>query len=146
MSIWNDHRFQICQGWATGDFNGNGASDVSDFNIWNMNKFLTAATTQASAGRLPRSTLPVASVVIPSPLVARATDRSATHDTALEFKQLSQLEPITDTAPQLAVVDPPRSAAYRTVNRTQHSQNKATDEFFAEIEEWKAGSTFVSRF
>ena len=36
FDIWSNYRFQSNTGWSTGDFNGDGSSDVSDFNIWNV--------------------------------------------------------------------------------------------------------------
>ena len=58
FSIWSEHRFTSCRGWATADFNGDGLADGSDFNVWNANKFLGAAVEPAAA-RLPRAPLPV---------------------------------------------------------------------------------------
>ena len=34
LQIVNDSLFSAA-GWATGDFNGDGVADVSDFNVWN---------------------------------------------------------------------------------------------------------------
>lgn len=37
-AIWEYHRFQHGTGWASGDFNGDGRTDVSDFNVWNSHR------------------------------------------------------------------------------------------------------------
>ncbi|MEM7316345.1 MAG: hypothetical protein AAF497_24700, partial [Planctomycetota bacterium] len=42
FNLWNSNKFQPGVGWAQGDFNGDGVGDVSDFNIWNVNKFRIA--------------------------------------------------------------------------------------------------------
>ena len=39
FNIWNNNKFTSGTDWSTGDFNGDGSTDVSDFNIWNANKF-----------------------------------------------------------------------------------------------------------
>ncbi len=41
FNIWNTNKFSPGTDWLTGDFNGDGITDVSDFNIWNVNKFTT---------------------------------------------------------------------------------------------------------
>ena len=38
FNLWNTNKFAKT-GWSGGDFNGDGFADVSDFNIWNENKF-----------------------------------------------------------------------------------------------------------
>ncbi len=43
FNVWNSNKFQSSQGWCGGDFNADGAVDVSDFNIWNANKFMGSA-------------------------------------------------------------------------------------------------------
>ncbi len=39
FNIWNANKFTVGTNWASADFDGNGVTDVSDFNIWNANKF-----------------------------------------------------------------------------------------------------------
>ncbi len=39
FNVWNSNKFTATSGWANGDFNGLGGVDASDFNIWNSNKF-----------------------------------------------------------------------------------------------------------
>ncbi len=39
FNIWNLNKFNTGTDWLSGDFNGDGTTDVSDFNIWNVNKF-----------------------------------------------------------------------------------------------------------
>ncbi len=41
-NIWNDNKFTSGTDWTTGDFNDDGLTDVSDYNIWNANKFTSA--------------------------------------------------------------------------------------------------------
>ncbi len=43
FNIWNSNKFTTGNNWCSGDFNGDGVTDVPDFNIWNANKFQTAA-------------------------------------------------------------------------------------------------------
>jgi hypothetical protein len=42
FNIWNANKFKSGTDWLTGDFNGDGSTDVSDFNIWNAHKFTVA--------------------------------------------------------------------------------------------------------
>ncbi len=35
LGSWQEHAFQRGTGWESGDFNGDGLTDVSDFNVWN---------------------------------------------------------------------------------------------------------------
>jgi hypothetical protein len=44
FNIWNSNKFQGGNDWSSGDFNGDGITDVSDFNVWNSNKFTSADT------------------------------------------------------------------------------------------------------
>ncbi len=46
FNIWNGQKFSSNAGWCGGDFNADGSVDVSDFNIWNGKKF------QSSGGAL----------------------------------------------------------------------------------------------
>ncbi len=39
FNVWNGNKFTSDAGWCGGDFNGDGSVDVSDFNLWNGNKF-----------------------------------------------------------------------------------------------------------
>ena len=39
FNLWNANKFTIGTDWTTGDFNGDGLTDISDFNVWNTNKF-----------------------------------------------------------------------------------------------------------
>ncbi len=39
FNIWNVNKFTDGVTWEQGDFNGDGQVDVSDFNLWNNNKF-----------------------------------------------------------------------------------------------------------
>ena len=39
FNVWNNNRFLPAAAWCQGDFNADGNVDVSDFNIWNSNKF-----------------------------------------------------------------------------------------------------------
>ncbi len=42
FNIWNVNKFTGGTDWITGDFNGDGVTDVTDFNVWNNNKFTSA--------------------------------------------------------------------------------------------------------
>ncbi|MEM7314316.1 MAG: dockerin type I domain-containing protein, partial [Planctomycetota bacterium] len=39
FNIWNANKFFATSAWTAADFNSDGSVDVSDFNIWNTNKF-----------------------------------------------------------------------------------------------------------
>ena len=43
-AAWNESRFSFGTGWATGDFNGDGLTDVSDFNVYNSNRTAVVRT------------------------------------------------------------------------------------------------------
>ncbi len=47
FNIWNSNKFAATAAWCLGDFNADGFSDVSDFNLWNSSKF------QTSSGMVP---------------------------------------------------------------------------------------------
>ena len=47
FNVWNSNKFGTTEAWCLGDFNADGVSDVSDFNVWNSNKF------QSSGGVVP---------------------------------------------------------------------------------------------
>lgn len=42
FNIWNENRFTASVAWCDGDFNVSGGVDVSDFNIWNENRFMAS--------------------------------------------------------------------------------------------------------
>ncbi|MEM7311710.1 MAG: PEP-CTERM sorting domain-containing protein [Planctomycetota bacterium] len=44
FNIWNGNKFTAAAAWCSGDFNADGVVDVSDFNIWNGNKFTSSDT------------------------------------------------------------------------------------------------------
>ncbi len=39
FNIWNTNKFTNTAAWCSGDFNADGFVDVTDFNLWNLNKF-----------------------------------------------------------------------------------------------------------
>ncbi len=43
FNLWNQNKFSSAAGWEGGDFNCDGVTDASDFNVWNENKFRSAA-------------------------------------------------------------------------------------------------------
>ncbi len=45
FNIWNGNKFTSTGAWCLGDFNADGITDVSDFNVWNANKFSTSLST-----------------------------------------------------------------------------------------------------
>ena len=42
FNVWNANKFSTDRGWSGGDFNCDGVTDISDFNVWNSNKFQSA--------------------------------------------------------------------------------------------------------
>ena len=44
FNIWNNNKFTTQDAWCNGDFNADGLVDVSDFNLWNNNKFQSSDT------------------------------------------------------------------------------------------------------
>ncbi len=56
FNIWNSNKFQVGTDWSTGDFNGDNITDASDFNLWNTNKF--------TGVNLP---IPPGNLVVPEP-------------------------------------------------------------------------------
>ena len=42
FNIWNANKFRTNTSWSEGDFNSDGNTDLSDFNIWNAFKFTVA--------------------------------------------------------------------------------------------------------
>ncbi len=44
FNVWNQNKFQFTQAWCRGDFNADGVTDISDFNVWNLNKFSASDT------------------------------------------------------------------------------------------------------
>src|SRR5690606_33584489 len=56
FGIWSGNAFHGGGTWARGDFDGDGAIDVRDFNRWNAHKF-QAAPAEAAAARTPRAAL-----------------------------------------------------------------------------------------
>ena len=45
FNIWNNNKFTMTSEWCRGDFTGDGSVDVSDFNTWNTNKFTSSDRT-----------------------------------------------------------------------------------------------------
>ncbi len=39
FNVWNANKFSNIPAWCSGDFNADGVVDISDFNLWNANKF-----------------------------------------------------------------------------------------------------------
>ncbi len=42
FNLWNSNKFTVVADWSKGDFNADGNVDISDFNIWNSRKFQTS--------------------------------------------------------------------------------------------------------
>ena len=42
FELWESQVFSGETGWAEGDFNGDGRTDVRDFHVWNDHKFMVA--------------------------------------------------------------------------------------------------------
>jgi hypothetical protein len=49
FNVWNSNKFSATSAWTSGDFNADGSVDVSDFNVWNSNKFQSADSARSSA-------------------------------------------------------------------------------------------------
>lgn len=43
FNVWNSNRFSTRPEWCSADFNADGVVDVSDFNLWNGNKFTASS-------------------------------------------------------------------------------------------------------
>ena len=43
FNVWNANKFTVGTAWTEGDFNGDGRTDLTDFNIWNAFKFTSSA-------------------------------------------------------------------------------------------------------
>ena len=43
FNVWNQNKFTTNSSWCAGDFNSDGVVDVSDFGVWNENKFRSAS-------------------------------------------------------------------------------------------------------
>ncbi len=44
FNIWNSNKFTVQSAWSRGNFNEDGNVDVADFNSWNANKFMAAGS------------------------------------------------------------------------------------------------------
>jgi hypothetical protein len=53
FNIWNTNKFTLVASWCRGDFNADGGVDISDFNSWNRNKFTTSALVTAESPDRP---------------------------------------------------------------------------------------------
>ena len=47
FNLWNTNKFTANPAWCAGDFTADGMVDVADFNLWTTNKFTTAASPAA---------------------------------------------------------------------------------------------------
>ena len=57
FNVWNNNKFTNTTDWCRGDFNGDGSVDVSDFNEWNQNKFTASDLAPLPNEKLPQSDL-----------------------------------------------------------------------------------------
>ena len=48
FNVWNANKFSTGS-WCSGDFNASGVVDISDFNVWNANKFTTSDSVEQAA-------------------------------------------------------------------------------------------------
>ncbi len=48
FNIWNSNRFSLSLAWDRGDFNGDGVVDASDFNVWNSHRLMSSAGAPAA--------------------------------------------------------------------------------------------------
>ena len=56
FNVWNANKFTTTSAWCLGDFNADGVTDASDFNVWNSNKF-NSSDSQLNAVPEPSSGL-----------------------------------------------------------------------------------------
>ncbi|MEM7317154.1 MAG: hypothetical protein AAF497_28805, partial [Planctomycetota bacterium] len=42
FNVWNGNKFTLTTGWCNGDFSADGVVDVTDFNLWNNSKFTSS--------------------------------------------------------------------------------------------------------
>ncbi|MEM7316082.1 MAG: hypothetical protein AAF497_23355, partial [Planctomycetota bacterium] len=54
FNIWNANKFNSVAEWSSADFNADGVVDISDFNIWNANKFNASDSAMRSGGQTHR--------------------------------------------------------------------------------------------
>ena len=47
FNIWNSNKFNDTAAWCAGDGNLDGVTDVGDFNLWNNNRFLSSDHVQS---------------------------------------------------------------------------------------------------
>jgi hypothetical protein len=47
FNIWNSNKFSSNSSWCLGDFNTDGSVDISDFNLWNTRKFQSSDSAAA---------------------------------------------------------------------------------------------------
>ena len=52
FNIWNSNKFRSVAAWSVGDLNPDGAIDVSDFNLWNNHKFRSSLAVPEPAAGL----------------------------------------------------------------------------------------------
>ncbi|MEM7313582.1 MAG: choice-of-anchor Q domain-containing protein, partial [Planctomycetota bacterium] len=50
FNLWNANKFTQTAAWCSADFNADGNVDISDFNIWNANKFNSSDSAAPSTG------------------------------------------------------------------------------------------------
>ncbi len=65
FNLWNSSKFLVGTDWSTGDFNCDGSTDGTDFNIWNANKFTSVALPRTADTLLVSQGLSVG--VVPEP-------------------------------------------------------------------------------
>lgn len=52
FNLWNGNKFTSGTTWSQGDFNADGVVDVADFNVWNGNKWTDSAIAVPEPGSL----------------------------------------------------------------------------------------------
>lgn len=57
FAIWNANKFTSTAAWCQGDFNADGVTDVSDFSLWNANKFTSAGQLNSAPFRHVRQSV-----------------------------------------------------------------------------------------
>ncbi len=61
FNIWNRNKFTESAGWCSGDFSADGLVDVQDFNLWNTNRFQSSLRLAGNNRLTNKETIAIAS-------------------------------------------------------------------------------------
>jgi hypothetical protein len=122
--LWLENNFQAGTDWEQANFNGDGVTDVSDFNIWFAHRFTETGEAESAVPRVPRAAAMFA-VNLPVPL--DGATRLARPSLPLPYEPLNGL---SSTVSRRADEALERVAWVRTAER---ATTNATDTIFAEL-------------